>query len=114
MTELTRLPSQHPFLFVAGGVWLCCIALVVMFACIRFPIGARHYFRRMTMGVSAWVAVSLIWTGYKATTGVVMPGWFYAWLYGGVYAPSLIMVFAGAMAKEAAAQPSAEPRPPSK
>ena len=59
------------------------------------------------MGVSAWVAVSLIWTGYKATKGVVLPGWFYAWLYGGVCAPLLIMVFAGSVAKEAATQPAA-------
>jgi hypothetical protein len=89
-----------PLMITAAGTWLCAIVLTVVLARMTVPPYIRRQFRRMAIAITTLVVVMVAWQMYRISRGIILPGWFYAWLYCGIFAPLQIALFFGASDRE--------------
>ena len=54
----------------------------------------------MAWGLTGFVAICFLWQAYRISQGMILPGWFYAWFYCGIFAPLKIALFFGAIDRE--------------
>jgi hypothetical protein len=85
-----------PLMIGAAGTWLAAIVMVLVLARMTVPPYLRYLFRLMAVAHSALVLAMFIWQAYQMSVGIIQPGWFYAWLYCGIFAPLGIALFFGA------------------
>lgn len=92
--------AMRPMMFAAVAVWVLSAVLIAVLWRMRVPASIRRQFKRTAIALTAFVLAMFAWQAYRISVGITLPGWFYVWLYVGIFAPLQIALYFGAIDRE--------------
>ena len=86
---------KNPLIFIAIGVWVSSIALIVVMSRARLTARIRRQFRRAAWAYTVFVLLVMVSALIYISRGVILPGWFYALILAILIAPQIALHVAG-------------------